>query len=205
MTEPIEPTKKKRPKWQLILGAVVAVLVALIAIGAIFGEDKKDEPAVASAAPSSTTTAAATTTSTTAPVPTSTVSSITTVSSTTAKPSAPAVPAAKTSDPRCAPASDELTFLVSSGLSTDGYELINGTVIQDGNLKFYGATTVDSTGKVKNRSDVWVVKDNLVYASSGGARNGSIWTKASDAPLKISAGDARVQAVDQCVVSITTN
>lgn len=201
MTEPIEPTKKKRPKWQLILGAVVAVLVALIAIGAIFGEDKKDEPAkaVASAAPSSTTTAAATTTTTAAPAPSSTVPP------TTPKPSTPAAAAAKTSDPRCAPASDELTFLVSSGLSTDGYELTNGTVIKDGNLTFYGATTVDGTGKVKNRSDVWVVKDNLVYASSGGARNGTIWTKASDAPLKISAGDARVQAVDQCVVNITTN
>lgn len=201
MTEPIEPTKKKRPKWQLILGAVVAVLVALIAIGAIFGEDKKDEPAtaVASAAPSSTTTAAATTTTTVAPMPTSTVPP------TTPKPSTPAAAAAKNSDPRCSPASDELTFLVSSGLSTDGYELINGTVINDGSLTFYGATTVDGTGKVKNRSDVWVVKDNLVYASSGGARNGTIWTKASDAPLKISAGDARVQAVDQCVVNITTN
>ncbi|MBT2266337.1 hypothetical protein J7E74_15200 [Rhodococcus erythropolis] len=124
---------------------------------------------------------------------------------TTPKPSTPAAAAAKTSDPRCAPASDELTFLVSSGLSTDGYELTNGTVIKDGDLTFYGATTVDGTGKVKNRSDVWVVKDNLVYASSGGARNGTIWTKASDAPLKISAGDARVQAVDQCVVNITTN
>ncbi len=201
MTEPIEPVKKKRPKWQLIVGAVVAVLVALIAIGAIFGDDKKDEPAkaVASAAPSSTTTAAATTTTTAEPAVTSTVSPSTPKSST------PAAAAAKTSDPRCAPASDELTFLVSSGLSTDGYKLTNGTVINDGNLTFYGATTVDSTGKVKNRSDVWVVKDNLVYASSGGARNGTIWTKASDAPLKISAGDARVQAVDQCVVNITTN
>lgn len=114
------------------------------------------------------------------------------------------VPVAKVSDPRCTPAADELTFLVSSGLSKDGHELINGTVITEGGLTFFGATTVDGSGKMENRSDVWVIKDNLVYASSGGARNGTIWTKASDAPLKISAGDERVQAVDKCVVNITT-
>lgn len=114
-------------------------------------------------------------------------------------------PAAKTaSDPRCAPASAELTSLVSSGLSTSGYGLTNGTVITDGPLTFYGATTVDAAGKTKNRSDVWVINGNVAYASTGGARNGGSWSKASDAPLKISAGDERVQAVDKCVVNITT-
>lgn len=112
--------------------------------------------------------------------------------------------AGQASDARCAPATAELTFLVSSGLSKDGFELTNGTVITEGGLTFYGATTVDSGGKMENRSDVWVIKDNLVYSSSGGARNTTIWTKASDAPLKISAGDERVKAVDQCVVNITT-
>nr|THJ69520.1 hypothetical protein EU244_21355 [Rhodococcus qingshengii] len=109
------------------------------------------------------------------------------------------------SDPRCAPASDVTTFMVSAGLTKDGYTLTNGTVIEDGGLTFFGATTVDSDGKMKNRSDVWVIKDGIVYASSGGARNGTSFSNAKDAPLKVLAGDERVQAVDECVVNITTS
>ncbi len=92
---------------------------------------------------------------------------------------------------------------VEAGLATGGQQLINGTVIVDGNLTFLGATTVDSAEKMVNRSDVWVIDGETVYSSTGGARNGSEWPKASDAPLRVSAGDERVQAVDTCVVNLT--
>ncbi|RYF46598.1 MAG: hypothetical protein EOO27_39065 [Comamonadaceae bacterium] len=107
------------------------------------------------------------------------------------------------SDPRCAPANESLVAMVESGFSASGLSLINGTVIDSGPYTFLGGTTVDSTGKVKNRSDVWVISNGAVYASTGGARNTTTWPKASAAPLQISPGDEIVQALDTCVVNLT--
>lgn len=105
-------------------------------------------------------------------------------------------------DPRCAAASDTLVALVSAGLNKDGYTLTNGTVVDGGGVTYFGATTLKPDGRMDNRSDVWVVKGGLVYASTGGARNGSIFPKASTA-LDISPGDELVQLTDRCVIDLT--
>nr|WP_009473030.1 hypothetical protein [Rhodococcus sp. JVH1]EJJ01630.1 hypothetical protein JVH1_0777 [Rhodococcus sp. JVH1] len=114
-----------------------------------------------------------------------------------------AAPSKPASDPRCVPADDALVSRVQSGFSETGLSLINGTVINSGPLTFVGGTTVDASGKVKNRSDVWVISNGTAYASTGGARNTTSFAKASDAPLRVSPGDERVQALDACVVNLT--
>ncbi|MFQ6228122.1 DUF2510 domain-containing protein [Nocardia sp. NPDC002869] len=113
-------------------------------------------------------------------------------------------PAATTaySDPRCAPASAELVALVAAGLTTDGHELANGTVIDENGTTYFGATTLDASGEMDARSDVWIVRDGAVYSSSGGARNQTSFPRASD-ELGISPGDPIVIAVDNCVIDLT--
>ncbi|MEV0106839.1 DUF2510 domain-containing protein [Nocardia sp. NPDC050799] len=114
---------------------------------------------------------------------------------------APAAPAAY-SDPRCAPASAELVALVAAGLTTDGHELANGTVIDENGTTYFGATTLDALGEMDARSDVWIVRDGAVYSSSGGARNQTSFPRASE-ELGISPGDPIVIAVDNCVIDLT--
>lgn len=130
--------------------------------------------------------------------------STSTASSTRAAPTTTsAAPSAqRPSDPRCTPASPTLVNQVSVGLKDQTLSLIHGTVLVDGALQFFGATTVRADGTVAHRSDVWVVRDGTVYASTGGARITGSYPSAGEA-LKISAGDARVQAVDTCVVNLT--
>ncbi|MGV9637444.1 DUF2510 domain-containing protein [Nocardia rhamnosiphila] len=106
------------------------------------------------------------------------------------------------SDPRCAPASAELVALVAAGLTTDGHELANGTVIDENGTTYFGATTLDASGEMDARSDVWIVRDGAVYSSSGGARNQTSFPRASD-ELGISPGDPIVIAVDNCVIDLT--
>ncbi len=119
-------------------------------------------------------------------------------------PAAPPPPAATTAyaDPRCAPASAELVALVAAGLTTDGHELANGTVIDENGTTYFGATTLDALGEMDARSDVWIVRDGAVYSSSGGARNQTSFPRASD-ELGISPGDPIVIAVDNCVIDLT--
>ncbi|WP_327151967.1 DUF2510 domain-containing protein [Nocardia sp. NBC_01329] len=106
------------------------------------------------------------------------------------------------SDPRCAPASPEVVALVADGLTTDGHELANGTVINENGTTYFGATTLDAVGDMDARSDVWIVRDGAVYSSTGGARNGTSFPRASEV-LGISPGDPIVTAVDTCVVDRT--
>ncbi|WP_245665711.1 DUF2510 domain-containing protein [Nocardia sienata] len=107
------------------------------------------------------------------------------------------------SDPRCAPASAELVALVAAGLTTDGHELANGTVIEENGTTYFGATTLDAVGDMDARSDVWIVRDGAVYSSTGGARNQTSFPRASD-ELGISPGDPIVLAVDNCVIDLTS-
>ena len=116
---------------------------------------------------------------------------------------APANPALGVRDPRCVPADPALVSFIQTGFTDSTLTLTNGTAIVDGDLTFVGATTLGSGGKMENRSDVWIVRESLPYSSSGGARNETEWPTASSA-LNISPGDERVQAVDSCVVAITT-
>ncbi|MFQ6394949.1 hypothetical protein ACLMAJ_15975 [Nocardia sp. KC 131] len=128
----------------------------------------------------------------------------TTSSSASAAPATtPANAPASLSDPRCVPASDNVVAQVQAGLTMDGYRLINATVIIEGRLTFFGATTLDASGQMEERSDVWILRDHVVYASTGGARSNSQFPKASSSPLSISPGDERVRAVDACVVDAT--
>ena len=126
----------------------------------------------------------------------------TAAATTTAAAAPPPAPAPAVPDPRCVPASDTMVALVAAGLTTDGHELTNGTVINDGGTTYFGATTIDAGGRMANRSDVWIVRDGAVYAATGGARNGSLFPTASDV-LGISPGDPAVAAVDACVVELT--
>ncbi|MDI9977313.1 MULTISPECIES: DUF2510 domain-containing protein [unclassified Rhodococcus (in: high G+C Gram-positive bacteria)] len=187
-----------------VLLVVAAVLVVMAILGTVLGgNDKKDDrPAVAAAATLATTTTTAAPTTSKAAASTSAPATTPPVTTTQAPAAAPR-PAIPASDPRCAPANESLVAMVESGFSASGLSLINGTVIDSGPYTFLGGTTVDTTGKVKNRSDVWVISNGAVYASTGGARNTTTWPKASAAPLQISPGDEIVQALDTCVVNLT--
>jgi hypothetical protein len=118
-------------------------------------------------------------------------------------PTTPAAAPASLSDPRCAPASENVVAQVQAGLTMDGYRLTNAMVIIDGRLTFFGATTLDASGQMEERSDVWILRDHVVFSSTGGARSNSQFPKASSSPLSISPGDERVRAVDACVVEAT--
>ena len=170
-------------------GAALALL-SLTACGSTGG----------SAAPSATSTAPGQATTTSAVAPPSAAATPATSAPVSQPQAAPSKPA---SDPRCVPADDALVSRVESGFSESGLSLINGTVINSGPVTLVGGSTVDASGKVKNRSDVWVMSNGTVYASTGGARNTTTFAKASDAPLRILPGDERVQALDACVVNLT--
>ncbi|MEW1933141.1 hypothetical protein AB0362_13210 [Rhodococcus sp. NPDC079359] len=122
---------------------------------------------------------------------------------TTTPAAATANPALGVRDPRCVPADPALVSFVQTGFTDSTLTLTNGTAIVHGDLTFVGATTLDGSGEMENRSDVWIVRDSLPYSLSGGARNATEWPNASGT-LGISPGDERVQAVDSCVVAITT-
>lgn len=108
------------------------------------------------------------------------------------------------SDARCASASPSLIAQIARGLTDNSLTLANGLVIEDGPYTFVGATMLRPDGQMENRSDVWVVLGGKVYASTGGARNETSWPKASS-NIDISPGDERVQALDQCVIDVTTH
>lgn len=200
MTNP-EPTSGKKKRWPIVLGAIVAVFVALAILGAIVGP--QDEETDTAAAPTTTTTSAPTTTAaaptTTTTQPTTTATSVPAAMSTTT--TAAAAPARAT-DPRCATADEAMVGWISAGLTDDSLALQNAVVIEDDGLLFIGASTVRPDGKFENRSDVWIVQDSLPFSSTGGARNTTEWPKASDV-LGIAPSDERVQAVDACVVELT--
>lgn len=165
--------RRRRTNRNILIGAGSALaVIALIVIVGAIAGDEQTD--TADAAPATTTALAA---PPTAP--------------------GPAVP-----DPRCAPAAEDIVALVAADLTPDEHTLTNGTVINDGGTTYFGATTVDSAGKMESRSDVWVIRDGAVYTATGGARNSSSYANASDA-LGISSGDPAVAAVDACVVELT--
>ncbi|WP_416564124.1 DUF2510 domain-containing protein [Nocardia testacea] len=178
----------------------------MVILGVVVGLIGDDDTAAEEAVPVRTTTdAAAPTPAPVAPAPveadnTHSSPAAPPQTSTTASPPPAAAPAY--SDPRCAPASAELVALVAAGLTTDGHQLANGTVIEEEGTTYFGATTLDAVGDMDARSDVWIVRDGAVYSSTGGARNETSFPRASD-ELGISPGDPLVLAVDTCVVDLT--
>ncbi|WP_082073770.1 DUF2510 domain-containing protein [Rhodococcus sp. B7740] len=189
------------PRAVKIVGSIVAAFIVIGVLGAVFGNDETSDDSQA-AAPSTTSTVAAQQPSTPAPAA-STPPATTTMEQTTTTPAAaPPSPATYSSDPRCAAADQSLVALVASGFSESGLALINGTVIDAGDYTYVGGTTIDASGRMENRSDVWVVADGTVYSSTGGARNTTNWPRASS-ELNVSPGDPDVQAVDACVVDLT--
>ncbi|MDI9933406.1 DUF2510 domain-containing protein [Rhodococcus sp. IEGM 1354] len=204
--EPGRPARAGVPRAVKIVGGIVAAFVVIGVLGAVFGDDEPFDDSQA-AAQSTTSSAAAQETSTpapstTTPPATTTVPPTTTTTTTSAVAVVPPAPATYKSDPRCAPANQSLVDLVSSGFSESGLTLTNGTVIDAGDYTYIGGTTLDATGGVENRSDVWVVANGTVYSSTGGARNTTSWPRASS-ELDVSPGDPEVQAVDACVVDLT--
>ncbi|NNH74335.1 DUF2510 domain-containing protein [Nocardia uniformis] len=178
----VDPAQKRRKLNAWILGVAVLLVTLVAVVGC--GDDED------SAAAPSTTSAAATPNepATTAPSTTGAVGG---------QPFGP-------SDPRCEAAAQPVVDSVAVGLSNAGYELRNGTVITSGGLTYFGASIFGTDGQMEERSDVWVIQGGTVYASTGGARNNTTFPKASAAPLNISPGDEIVQAVDTCVVNLTT-
>ncbi|WP_280451528.1 hypothetical protein [Nocardia cyriacigeorgica] len=173
---PKDPAANRRKTNAIVLGvagAIIAVILIIVVGGAFAGGDDNES------APSATS-----------------------EKSTPAAPTSAAGQPFGPSDPRCAPAAAEVTALVEAGLNRDDYLLTNGTVITDGAFTYFGATVVDESGQMRERSEVWVVRDGVPYASTGGARNHSVFSKASDS-LGISAADPNVAAVDTCVVNAT--
>ncbi|MBY4039158.1 DUF2510 domain-containing protein [Rhodococcus fascians] len=200
---PGQPDRPGVPRAVKIIGAIVAALVVLGVLGAVLGDDKLADDSQA-AAPSTTSNFGAQQTSTPAPSTATppTTTNVPPATTTTAVAAAPPASATYSSDPRCAPANQSLVDLVASGFSESGLTLTNGTVVDAGYYTYIGGTTVDATGRVENRSDVWVIANGTVYSSTGGARNTTSWPRAS-AELDISPGDPDVQAVDTCVVDLT--
>ncbi|MFI6368940.1 DUF2510 domain-containing protein [Nocardia sp. NPDC050630] len=175
---------------------MIALFVVLLVIGTLAKSDDTDQ-----AAPTPTTAAA---TSAIATTPNSTTAPAAPPVPTTEAAPAPTAPRpASDSDPRCAPAAAGAVEKVQAGLTHSGWRLTNGTVIDSGGKTYLGATIVDGSGATKERSDVWVIANGAVYASTGGARNSTMFPKASAAPLNVSPGDDVVQAVDRCVVNKT--
>ncbi|MGF7124998.1 hypothetical protein [Rhodococcus sp. BE178] len=156
--------------------AAIAIAASALALGACSSSDDggaDSTSTTASAAPSTSTAAAA-----------------------------PAAAAAREADPRCVAAEEQYTLAVANGLNDKSLTLENAQVIVDGDLVFYGASTVRPDGKFENRSDVWVLKGLMPTSSTGGASSTTEWPKTS-ALLKITPADERVQAVDACVVAQT--
>ncbi|MGO4613136.1 DUF2510 domain-containing protein [Nocardia sp. 2YAB30] len=181
------PTPDRRRTKALILIALSAALGAialiLVFVGLVVGDDNESASA---AAPS--------TTSEAAPAPPA-----------AAKPSPTRAPDAPfgASDPRCAPAAASVIDLVQPGLIRASWQLTNGAVISIGDTTYFGAEIVDQNGAMKERSSVWIIRNGQVYASTGSARNNTMFPKASAAPVNISPSDELVQAVDTCVVNVT--
>jgi hypothetical protein len=201
--EPDQPNRAGVPRAVKIIGGIVAAFVVIGVLGAVFGDD---EPADDPQAATQSTTSSATAQEPSTPAPSTTTPPATTIvppatTTTSAVAAAPPAPPAYTADPRCAPANQSLVDLVSSGFSESGLILTNGTVIDAGDYTYIGGTTLDATGGVENRSDVWVIANGTVYSSTGGARNTTSWPRASS-ELDISPGDPDVQAVDACVVDL---
>ncbi|MFC4603917.1 DUF2510 domain-containing protein [Rhodococcus kronopolitis] len=200
-----DSTKPKTYRAVKVVGGVVGMLVGLAVFGAVLGDD--DSGSVDSAAPTTTrsapaaTSAADPTTTTAAPTTTASAASEPTTTS-VASPSAAVANAVNLSDPRCAAADPGLMEQIASGLTNSSLALTNGLVIVDGPTTFVGATTVRPDGKMKSRSDVWVVQSGQVYSSTGGARNETSWPRASR-EIDIDPGDDRVEALDRCVVDVS--
>ncbi|UNQ41313.1 DUF2510 domain-containing protein [Prescottella equi] len=197
LTDPTPQTAPKRKGWKIV-GGIVGGLVVLSIIGNMIGGE--DDPAESEAV---------LTTSTAIPLATSAPARTAESSSVVAAPSsgalAPTVAdASGLSDARCASASPSLIAQIARGLTDNSLTLANGLVIEDGPYTFVGATMLRPDGQMENRSDVWVVLGGKVYASTGGARNETSWPKASS-NIDISPGDERVQALDQCVIDVTTH
>ena len=193
------PHRKGVPRAVKILVGIVAAFVVLGIIGSLFGDpDSSSSDSVAEPASETPGTTAATSSET--PTTTNTTTAAPAPPTTTA--AAPSPTTAFVSDPRCAPANQSLVDQVASGFSESGLTLTNGTIIDTGDYTYVGGTTIDSSGRVENRSDVWVISDGTVYASTGGARNTTTWPRASS-ELGISPGDPDVQALDTCVVNLT--
>lgn len=180
-----------------ILAATTAALAASIALSGCSSDESASSPSTTTARSSTMSASASTSATTTAPPPT------------TAAPPPPAAAPTTTraatfspSDPRCGPAADNIVGTVAAGLNRSDYRLTNGTVLANGPYVYFGATIVDAAGTMKSRSDVWVLRDGIPYASTGGARNNSTFPKASTV-LKVGPGDPPVAAVDNCVVNAT--
>lgn len=186
----------------IVIGVLVGLIVLCGLVGLIVGGDQEDDETTAPptytadltspAVPSPGTTAPLAPAAPPAPpAPT--------------EPAAPPPPAGPVaySDPRCAPAAAELVAQVAAGLTTEGHQLANGTVITENGVTYFGATTMDAMGEMDSRSDVWIVRDGEVFSSTGGARNQTSFPRAS-AALGISPGDPNVTAVDTCVVDLTS-
>lgn len=201
-----QPTAPQQKRRNLILAGLLAVGVVTFAVVNAWRD--ADDDTQNTAAPTSQSAPTQSAPATTAhPSPATTSAAAASITRTT-EPAAevtpsPAPRAAAVSDPRCAAANLSLGDPVTSGLSDATLTLTNGTIIDTGPYTFLGATTLRPDGSMANRSDVWIVDGKAVYSSTGGARNESIWPKASRA-IGISPGDEAVQAVDDCVVGITT-
>lgn len=196
------PPRRKGMHPLAIAGIAVAGVLVLITILGLIGlaigpDDEGQAEAATTSAVAAPTTARTTTAAPSSPpaAPTTPTASVPPANASPAPAAAPAP-----TDPRCAPAAANLVAMVEAGLTTAGNRLTNALQITHNSTVFIGATTVDSTGQIKQRSDVWIIRDGAVYSSTGGARNGSSFPRASSA-IDIGPDDERVQAVDACVVA----
>jgi hypothetical protein len=203
---PPQPPHSRGPRNTLIvIGALIACILLCAGLGALVSRsDAADEPAPSTTqvAPTTTTAEAAAPTTATAEPPQNTEAPAPPSAPDTTQPSIPARPAGTYSDPRCAPASETLVAVVASGLTKDGLTLTNGTVIDNGDSTFIGATTMRADGRMESRSDVWTLHNGVLYASTGGARRLTTFPKAPSG-LGIGPGDELVAAADECVADVS--
>lgn len=195
---PVPPRPPKKPNTKIawmIGGGVVAAFVVLAIIGNLI---KDDEPASTVSVPSTWATLPDPTT-TAAPSPSPAAASTTTPPklerTATATPS-PDFPAGLS--PRCSKAPADLVAAVSAGLKNKNHEIAHAVLVygSDG-YEYLGASIVDKSGLLIQRSDVWVRGLGRVWAASGGARNESTFDRASRGLGVDLAGEDFVTA-DEC-------
>lgn len=179
--QPPRPPEKKRggclKKLLLAILAFLVAIVLLVILVSVFGGGDAEE----TASPDETTQPSA------APSTQGT----------------PAPPAATEPDPRCRPADGPLIALLKAGIEDDALTLTNGQMITDGDNTWVGATTMRPDGQMENRSDAWLFRDGIPFNVTGGARS-TTPAFADASGIGASAGDEAAQAVDRCVIALTT-
>ncbi|MFI6574035.1 hypothetical protein [Nocardia fluminea] len=87
---------------------------------------------------------------------------------------------------------------MNAGLKNRNHTIAHAVVLHGGDgFEYLGASIVDPDGLLIQRSDVWVRGRGQVYAASGGARNESVFDRASKG-LNVDLAGLDFVTADEC-------